>query len=200
MRFTLFTMLIVLLTMTGCGELDGAESQFETTQSALQDSPDLNADPNWDHTIQQLAAELRQTDLIPPKWRRYATRKMKKALTGPLAEYCDPDTQARLMRLPTVPTGVTNVNFDYSGDLDERSVGVSCRYDMYGTIGPQQHYHCCFFGETNYDFDDGYFHDSRIGIYGKVQMAPNFVFSADVSADVFDGDDYRATIGIRFSH
>ena len=30
-------------------------------------------------------------------------------------------------------------------------------------------------------------------------MAPNFVFSADVSADVFDGDDYRATIGIRFT-
>ena len=52
-----------------------------------------------------------------------------------------------MMRLPTVPTGVTNVNFDYSGDLDERSVGCP-RYDMYGTIGPQQHYHCCFFGET----------------------------------------------------
>ena len=122
---------------------------------------------------------------------------MTKALTGRLVEYCDPDVRRQLWRIPSVPTGVTDVNFDYSGDIGDKSVEVTCRYDMYGTMGPQKHYHCCLFAETTYDVDDAYFEDTRIGLYGSVQLAPNAVLTTSITAQPFEEDGRTsAQIGI----
>ena len=109
--------------------------------------------------------------------REKATRKMTKALTGRFVEYCVPDVRRQLWRIRSVPIEVSDINFDYSGDIGDKIVEVTCRYDMYGTMGPQKHYHCCLFAETTYGVDDAYFEDTRIGRYGSVQLVPNAVLT-----------------------
>ena len=120
---------------------------------------------------------------------------MTKALTGRFVEYCDPDVRRQLWRIPSVPTGVTDANFDYSGDIGDKSVEVTCRYDMYGTMA-LKNYHKRFSPRRPMMWTTP-ISKTRIGLYGSVQLAPNAVVTTSITAQPFDEDGRTsAQIGI----
>jgi len=189
--FGLFITRMVMagIILAGCGD----ESDFEDDSIGVQTQALVNRDVYHD-LANEISDAIMEDPALEKKIKKKVAKAVKKTINQGKGKFCPDRFAANLTALPTIPTKL-GFNLDRSFDLGDKSIELTCRYDISGELGPERRYYCCLYGETTIDLAEGGFRSTEIGVMGAIQLNRRSVFTGQVGYD-FDAGQTTFEAGV----